>query len=132
MKLTPKQKIIVVLLAAISLAATLDCFAAPRHRPANPRGVADPRGIADPRGVLDPRGIADPRGVFDPRGPFDPRNPHRYMYTLPAGYTIRVYGAHRYYYCSGSYYYVYIINGQTTYVLAPVRAGEPTVPPLPY
>ena len=35
--------------------------AAPRHRPANPRGVADPR------------------GVFDPRGPFDPRNPHRYM-----------------------------------------------------
>src|SRR5687767_4148583 len=47
--------------------------AAPRHRPANPRGVADPRGIADPRGVRDPRGVADPRGVRDPRGVADPR-----------------------------------------------------------
>ncbi|TLD70156.1 hypothetical protein FEM03_13255 [Phragmitibacter flavus] len=100
--------------------------AAPRHRPGNPRG------IADPRGVLDPRGIADPRGVFDPRGPFDPRNPARYMYGLPAARATRVYAGVSYYYCSGSYYYPYIINGQSVYVLCTVRGGVPVIPPRPY
>lgn len=133
-----------------------DSSAAPRHRPANPRGVADPRGaldprgvadprgiadprgvrdprgIADPRGVLDPRGVADPRGVFDPRGPFDPRNPARYMYGLPAGYAMRTYAGVRYYYCSGIYYYPYYINGQSVYVRCTIVKGVPTVPPRPY
>lgn len=116
---------------AVALACT-EAFAAPRHRPANPRGVRDPRGVADPRGVRDPRGIADPRGVFDPRGPFDPRNPHRYMYGLPAGYAARVYSGVRFYYCGGVYYYPYIINGRTVYTLAPLIKGVPTVPPRPY
>ncbi len=144
-----------IFLLSLTLATT-DAFTAPRHRPANPRGVADPRGaldprgvadprgiadprgvrdprgIADPRGVLDPRGIADPRGVFDPRGPFDPRNPHRYMYGLPAGYAMRTYAGVRYYYCGGTYYYVYIINGQTVYVRTTIVNGVPVVPPRPY
>jgi hypothetical protein len=98
----------------------------------DPRGIADPRGVRDPRGVLDPRGIADPRGVFDPRGPFDPRNPQRYMYGLPRGCTVRVYGGKNFYYCSGSYYYVYIINGQSVYTLARIVNGIPSVPPRPY
>ena len=118
--------------------------AAPRHRPANPRGafdprgvadprgVRDPRGIADPRGALDPRGIADPRGVFDPRGPFDPRNPARYMYGLPSGYTVRVYGGVRYYWCSGIYYYPYCINGQVVYTRCTIVSGVPVVPARPY
>jgi len=124
--------------------------AAPRQRPANPRGVldprgiadprgaldprgiADPRGIGDPRGVLDPRGIADPRGVFDPRGPFDPRNPHRYMYGLPAGYVLRPYNGMNFYYCSGTYYYPYYINGQTVYTICVVNGGIPIVPARPY
>lgn len=112
--------------------------AAPRHRPANPRGVADPRGVldprgvADPRGVLDPRGIADPRGVFDPRGPFDPRNPARYMYGLPTARVIRTFGGVQYYYCSGTYYYLYIIDGQTVYVRCTLQGGIPVVPPRPY
>lgn len=129
---------------ALTLVAQSTLYAAPRHRPANPRGVADPRGvldprgpldprgIADPRGVLDPRGIADPRGVFDPRGPFDPRNPARYMYGLPAGYRMVTYGAARYYVCSGIYYYAYVINGQTVYVQTTVVNGVPVVPPRPY
>jgi hypothetical protein len=94
--------------------------------------VLDPRGIADPRGVLDPRGIADPRGVFDPRGPFDPRNPMRYMYGLPAGYAMRTFGGVRYYYCAGTYYYPYYINGQNVYVRTTVVKGVPVVPPRPY
>ena len=112
--------------------------AGPRHRPANPRGVADPRGVldprgvADPRGVLDPRGIADPRGVFDPRGRFDPRNPARYMYALPAGAAVRTFGRARFYYISGFYYYPYYINGQNVYVKATVTRGVPAVPPAPY
>lgn len=146
-----------VFLAAVSLATLVpETFAGPRHRPANPRGVADPRGafdprgvadprgiadprgvrdprgIADPRGVLDPRGIADPRGVFDPRGPFDPRNPARYMYGLPSARVVRVYGGVNYYYCSGTYYYPYIINGQSVYVRCTVVRGVPVVPPRPY
>jgi hypothetical protein len=88
--------------------------------------------VADPRGIADPRGVADPRGIADPRGPFDPRNPARYMYGLPAGYAVRTYGAANYYYCSGTYYYAYIIDGQTVYVKATVVNGTPTVPPRPY
>ena len=141
---------------ALTLVAQTALTAAPRHRPANPRGIADPRGaldprgpldprgiadprgpldprgIADPRGVLDPRGPLDPRGVFDPRGPFDPRNPARYMYGLPAGYRMVTYGAARYYVCSGIYYYAYVINGQTVYVQTTVVNGVPVVPPRPY
>lgn len=155
-----RQSISSLLLPALALALAVlpwaDSFAGPRHRPGNPRGVADPRGVldprgvadprgiadprgvmdprgvADPRGVLDPRGVADPRGVFDPRGPFDPRNPHRYMYRLPAAYTMHVFGGVRYYNCSGTYYYTYIINGQTTYVKCAVVNGVPVVPPRPY
>lgn len=151
------SRFLTLIFASIFLVAvTPDSYAGPRHRPANPRGVADPRGaldprgvrdprgiadprgvrdprgIADPRGVLDPRGVADPRGVFDPRGPFDPRNPARYMYGLPAGYAARVYAGVRYYYCGGVYYYPYIINGRTVYTLAPLVNGIPTMPPRPY
>ena len=93
--------------------------AAPRNRPANPRGVADPRGIAAPR------------GVFDPRGPFDPRNPHRYMYGLPGGYIVRPFIGVNYHYCSGTYYYPYYINGQTVYTKTTVVNGVPVVPPRP-
>ncbi len=124
--------------AVLTTGVALESFSAPRHRPANPRGIADPRGvrdprgIADPRGVLDPRGIADPRGVFDPRGPFDPRNPHRYMYGLPGGYALRPCGGINYYYCGGTYYYPYIINGQTVYTICMIRNGVPVVPPRPY
>ncbi len=117
---------------------------APRHRPANPRGLADPRGALDPRGiadprgpldprgVLDPRGPLDPRGVFDPRGPFDPRNPARYMYALPAGWVARTYAGVRFYVCGSVFYYPYYINGQTVYVICPVVNGVPQVPPRPY
>jgi hypothetical protein len=54
------------------------------------------------------------------------------MYGLPAGHAVRTYGASRYYYCSGVYYYPYIINGQTVYVMASVVNGVPTIPPRPY
>jgi hypothetical protein len=154
MRLTP---FVLPVLTVVLVATTIpESIAGPRQRPANPRGVADPRGIADPRGVadprgiadprgvrdprgvadprgvLDPRGVADPRGVFDPRGPFDPRNPARYMYGLPAGYVARVYGGVRFYYCSGTYYYAYYINGQTVYVKTTVVSGVPKVPPPPF
>ena len=131
-------------LACLFVLTAATVTAAPRHRPANPRGIADPRGaldprgpldprgIADPRGVLDPRGIADPRGVFDPRGPFDPRNPARYMYGLPTGHVVRVYGGVRYYYCSGIYYYPYCINGQVVYTRCTIVSGVPVVPARPY
>lgn len=109
-----------ILVVAGWFAAASTADALPRHAPANPRGV------------MDPRGIADPRGVFDPRGPFDPRNPHRYMYGLPAGWRIYPYRGVQFYVVSGIYYYPYIINGQTVYVLAPVVGGAPTVPPRPY
>ena len=112
--------------AAIMTMCVSTTVAAPRHRPANPRGVFDPRGALDPRGPL------DPRGVFDPRGPFDPRNPHRYMYGLPAGYVVRPFAGGNYYYCSGTYYYPYYINGQTVYVKTTVVGGVPVVPPRPY
>jgi hypothetical protein len=121
-----------LLVAAATVTMVSASSAAPRHRPANPRGVADPRGAADPRGVADPRGIADPRGAFDPRGPFDPRNPARYMYGLPSGYARRVYGGVTFYYCSTTYYYAYIINGQTVYVRCTVTNGVPVIPPRPY
>lgn len=121
MKLTTKSNILPLLIAALfTVTMALNSYAGPRHRPANPRGV------------LDPRGIADPRGVFDPRGPFDPRNPARYMYGLPGGYALRTFGAAQYYYCSGTYYYPYIINGQTVYVKTTVVNGVPVVPPKPY
>ena len=133
MKLINSPVCFSLVLVAASLAALAPLSsAAPRHRPANPRGVADPRGIADPRGVRDPRGIADPRGVFDPRGPFDPRNPARYMYGLPGGYAMRTYAGVRYYYCSGIYYYPYIINGQTVYTRCTVANGVPVIPARPY
>jgi len=124
-----------------ALAATLlidPSAAAPRHRPANPRGAADPRGLhdprgaADPRGVRDPRGVADPRGAFDPRGPFDPRNPAAYMYSLPAAAATRVVAGATYYVLSGIYYYPYYINGQVVYVKAVTQNGTPIVPPRPY
>ena len=100
--------------------------AAPRHRPGNPRGVFDPRGAFDPRGPL------DPRGVFDPRGPFDPRHPHRYMYGLPGGYVVRPYRGVNFYYCGGSYYYPYYINGQTVYTICTISGGIPVIPARPY
>jgi hypothetical protein len=133
------------LLAALAALFLVDSTAAaPRHRPANPRGVADPRGlrdprgiadprgVADPRGLRDPRGVADPRGAFDPRGPFDPRNPAAYMYTLPAAAATRVFAGVTYYVLSGIYYYPYYINGQVVYVKAVVHSVTPTVPPRPY
>jgi hypothetical protein len=139
MKLTkPFQLVLPLFVALIAVILVSEGFAAPRHRPGNPRGVLDPRGALDPRGPLDPRGVLDPRGpldprgVFDPRGPFDPRNPHRYMYGLPGGYAIRRYGSVNFYYCSGSYYYPYIINGQTVYTITVVRNGVPVVPARPY
>ena len=145
MKLFNTRSTLLTLLTALTVAMpSLESFAAPRHRPGNPRGVADPRGIADPRGVrdprgiadprgvLDPRGVADPRGVFDPRGPFDPRNPHRYMYGLPAGYAVRVFGGVRYYSCGTTYYYVHVINGQAVYTRCAVVRGVPVVPVRPY
>lgn len=115
--------------AFVTLALTIlapKVEAAPRHRPGNPRG------LADPRGALDPRGIADPRGIFDPRGPFDPRNPHRYMYGLPSGYAVRAYRGVNFYYCAGTYYYPYYINGQTVYTICTVSGGIPVVPGRPY
>jgi hypothetical protein len=58
--------------------------------------------------------------------------PRPYIYTLPAGYSIRSYAGVNYYYYYGYYYYVYYINGRAVYVLAPVAGGVPTVPPQPY
>lgn len=115
-----------LVVAIFTLAQMPEAQAAPRHRPGNPRGIADPRGVLDPRGAL------DPRGVFDPRGPFDPRNPARYMYGLPGGYTTRMYGGARFYYCSGIYYYPYYINGQNVYTQCPMSNGMPMVPGRPY
>lgn len=126
MKLLNSRLPCLPLLAAALFSLASNAWALPRHHPANPRG------IADPRGAFDPRGVADPRGVFDPRGPFDPRNPARYMYGLPTGYAVRVYSGVNYYYCSGTYYYVYIINGQNVYVRCTVVRGVPVIPPRPY
>lgn len=112
--------------AALTLLLGSVTEAAPRHRPGNPRGLYDPRGALDPRGPL------DPRGVFDPRGPFDPRNPARYMYGLPAGYVVRPFRGVNYYYCAGTYYYPYYINGQTVYTICTVSNGVPVPPPRPY
>lgn len=115
MNLTTKYNILPLLMAALfTVTVAPDVLAGPRHRPANPRGVLDPR------------------GVFDPRGPFDPRNPHRYMYGLPGGHVVRTFGAVKFYYCSGTYYYPYTIKGQTVYTKTTVVNGRPVVPPKPY
>ncbi len=58
--------------------------------------------------------------------------PRPYVYTLPAGYSIQSYAGVNYYDYYGYYYCVYYINGRAVYVLAPVVAGAPTVPPPPY
>jgi hypothetical protein len=58
--------------------------------------------------------------------------PRPYVYTLPAGYTVKTFNGVNYYFYYGYYYYVYYINGRAVYVLAPVVNGEPTVPPQPY
>ncbi len=54
------------------------------------------------------------------------------MYGLPAGYAVRTYGGVRYFYCGGTYYYIYIINGQNVYVRCSVVKGVPVVPARPY
>ena len=54
------------------------------------------------------------------------------MYGLPVGYTLRVYSGVNYYHCSGTYYYVYIINGQVVYVRCTMVNGVPVIPPRPY
>jgi hypothetical protein len=101
--------------AAVTLTLlTPQAEAAPRHRPGNPRGVFDPR------------------GALDPRGPLDPRNPHRYMYGLPGGYVVRPYRGVNFYYCGGSYYYPYYINGQTVYTICTISGGIPVIPVRPY
>ncbi|WP_156346128.1 hypothetical protein [Verrucomicrobium spinosum] len=56
----------------------------------------------------------------------------RYMYRLPTGYTMHTFGGVRYYYCAGTYYYAYYINGETVYVRTTVTQGVPVVPPRPY
>ncbi|MDA0576705.1 MAG: hypothetical protein O3B24_01240 [Verrucomicrobia bacterium] len=114
------------------------CFAAPRHRAANPRAVQyNPRGVADPRGLADPRGVYDTRGVADARVAYDHGVPEirtatHYLYALPGYTTIQVYSGVTYYYSNNTYYYVYYINGRAVYVEAPVVDGVPTVPPQPY
>jgi len=54
------------------------------------------------------------------------------VYGLLAGYVARVYGGVPFYYCSGTYYYPYYINGQTVYVKTTVVSGVPKVPPPPF
>ena len=55
----------------------------------------------------------------------------RHFYTLPAGYRAITYGAYRYYYYSGLYYYPYYVEGQTTYIQINVDASGNPVPPPP-
>ena len=45
---------------------------------------------------------------------------------------MRTYAGVRYYYCAGSYYYPYIINGQTVYTICVVSGGVPVIPARPY
>lgn len=54
------------------------------------------------------------------------------MYRLPAGYVARTYAGVRYYHCAGTYYYAYIINGQTVYTRCTLVKGVPVVPARPY
>jgi hypothetical protein len=62
-----------------------------------------------------------------------PKVPARpYVYSLPAGYTIRSFGGENYYNYLGHYYYVYYLNGRAVYVLTTVVNGIPSVPPPPY
>ena len=55
----------------------------------------------------------------------------RHFYTLPAGYRAVTYGAHRYYYTGGLYYYPYYVEGRTTYIQINVDASGNPVPPPP-
>ena len=54
------------------------------------------------------------------------------MYGLPGGYAVRPFRGVNFYYCSGTYYYVYIINGQVVYVRCTMVNGVPVIPPRPY
>ena len=54
------------------------------------------------------------------------------MYGLPGGYVVRPYRGVNFYYCSGTYYYPYYINGQTVYTICVVSGGVPMVPVRPY
>jgi hypothetical protein len=54
------------------------------------------------------------------------------MYGLPTGYSVRAYSGVKYYYCSGTYYYPYYINGASVYVRCTLTKGVPVIPPRPY
>jgi hypothetical protein len=54
------------------------------------------------------------------------------MYGLPGGYVVRPYRGVNFYYCGGSYYYPYYINGQTVYTICTISGGIPVVPVRPY
>ena len=55
----------------------------------------------------------------------------RHMYTLPAGYRAVTYGAHRYYYYGGLYYYPYYVEGRTVYIHVDVNSSGQPLPPPP-
>ena len=67
-----------------------------------------------------------------PGGPAGPATASRFVYSVPANYTLRHYGQYDYYWWDGAYYYPYSNGGPTIYVEAPVVNGAPTVPPRPY
>lgn len=54
------------------------------------------------------------------------------MYGLPSGYVVRAYSGVNFYLCSGTYYYIYIINGQNVYVRCTVVGGVPVIPARPF
>lgn len=54
------------------------------------------------------------------------------MYGLPTGYARRFLGGVNYYYCGTTYYYPYIISGQTVYTRCVIVNGVPVVPARPY
>ncbi len=55
----------------------------------------------------------------------------RHFYTLPAGYRPVTYGAYRYYYVGGLYYYPYMDAGTTVYINVDVDASGNPIPPPP-
>jgi len=53
----------------------------------------------------------------------------RHMYALPAGYRWATFGAYRYAFVGGAYYYPYVMQGQTVYVQVDMQGSQPAPPP---
>lgn len=55
----------------------------------------------------------------------------RHLFVLPAAASLVTFGAYRYYYAGGLYYYPYFLGGRPVYVQVDVQGGRPLPPPPP-